>query len=151
MAIFIRTDIPVAPGTATKNYATISAGTTSTTLTVYFTSYSIDPDAERTIVSLTVSPTKRSLIAASFTALCGDSSYFRHTLYIDGTSADYIAGASQTRLITLYGYKAVAPGNRVVSYAVYNTDTVSVRTVRYYTGVSGGVSGQLIAFLIPLE
>jgi len=151
MSIYIRTDIPVAPGTATKHSATISAGTTSTSLTAYYISFTIDPGAELTITSLNVTPSRRSLITASFTALCADSSYIDHTLYIDGTQVDYVAGADQTRLISLYGYKTVAPGNRVISYTVRNTDTVSTRTVRYYTGVSRGVAGQLNVFVVPLE
>jgi hypothetical protein len=151
LAIYLRTDTPVAPGTASLTTATGNSGTTSKTLTAYYLRALIDINVEYTVLSASISLTRRSLVVAVVFALVTDNANAGHRLYIGGTSVLEVAGASQTRLVDLEGYRVLTPGSYTVEYRVYNYSTTTYITLDYNTGVSNYPAVKMVVYVVPLE
>jgi hypothetical protein len=153
LAIYLRTDTPVAPGTASLRTATGNSGTTSKTLTAYYLRVSIDINVEYTVLSTSISLTKRSLVNAVVFALITDNANIGHRLYIGGTLVQEVTGANQTWLVDLEGYRVLTPGSYTVEYRVYNyaTPTPSLVSIDYNTGLSNNPAVKMVVYVVPLE
>jgi hypothetical protein len=151
LAIYLRTDTSVAPGTASLTTATGNSGTTSKTLTAYYLRKTIDINSELTILSASITLTKRSLVVAVVFALVTDNASAGHRLYIGGTLVQEVAGASRTWLVDLEGYRVLTPGSYTVEYRVYNYSTTTTITLDYNTGVSSSPAVKMVVYVVPLE
>jgi hypothetical protein len=152
VAIFIRTDAPAAPGTATPSTTSITIPTTATgvSTTIYPSGTgTIDPGTEVVVLSLSVSLTKRSLVVAVFN--CFANAYATLRLYIGGVLvAGQVVEVTRMRLLTLHGYRTLSPG----------TYSVEVRAYNHTTGIGGMTCGaettgvpacSLVVYAVPLE
>jgi hypothetical protein len=151
LAIYLRTDTPVAPGTASLTTATGNSGTTSKTLTAYYLRKTIDINAELFIIGANISLTKRSLVVATVFAVVTDNANAGHRLYIGGTPVQEVTGASQTRLVDIEGYRVLRPGSYTVEYKVYNYSSTTTITLDYNTGVSNSPAVRMVVYVVPLE
>lgn len=151
MTIYLRTDTPVAPGTASLRTATGNSGTTSKTLTAYYLRRSVDINAELTILSASISLTKRSLVAAVVFTVVTDNANAGHRLYIGGTLVQEVTGASQTWLVDLEGHRVLTPGSYTVEYRVYNYSLTTIISLDYNTGVSNSPAVKMVVYVVPLE
>ena len=155
MSIFVRTDMPVPPGTASISSTTVNSGTIDyTTPTIYWRNFSVDAYSEATIASLTITLTKRSvviIVVSSFMSL-QYSNVFRHIIRVNGTAV-YISPYdpdTRAQLRVHATHVVLSPGTHTIEYRVFNgSDTPR--------GVSVGAAGSdlpaltLLVFVIPLE
>jgi hypothetical protein len=151
VAIFIRTDAPVAPGTATPSTSTLTIPITAGgyIVTLYGTSVALDPGEERTVISVPISPTKRSLVVAVFN--CFGTSRATLRIYIgDVLVAEQPMFVDKRQMLTIYGYGVVLPGNYYVYVRAYNS-TSQIGYVTWWAEDIDLPGGSLVVYVVPLE
>jgi hypothetical protein len=154
MAIFIRTDMPIPPGTASASSTTVFSGTSYSSGTLYYTTFSIGPVSEATLASLSITLSKKSIVAivaSSFMTLSANE-VLRHRIYVGNTKVYESAYDPNSigQLRVHVTYVVLPPGTYEISYRLYNSDTVT----RYaYVMAHGSALPALVllAFVIPLE
>jgi hypothetical protein len=151
VAIFIRTDVPpAAPGTAAATTGTTLSGTYTTTLDMYYENVTLLAGEEKTLISVSITLAKRSLVVAVFNLFSDGSTAVYLRLYIGGV---LVASASMDiykKLRTLHGYRVLPPGSYTVTAAGYNSATYSTY-ICHYASTTGLPTGSLVVYVVPLE
>jgi hypothetical protein len=145
MAVFVRTDVPAPPGTASVQLATTSNDGSTSSAATYRKTYV----SSATITSLSISLTKKSMVCATFFARVVTSSTGIVTFYLrfNGSSVNSVdINVSQNKLIALSGYQVLDPGSHTID--VYASISGSVDIVG--AGVTEPVC-YLVVFIVPLE
>jgi hypothetical protein len=151
VAVFIRTDAPVAPGTATPSTSTLTIPDTAGgyPVTLYGTSVALDPGEERTVTFASINPTKRSLVVAVFN--CFGTSRATLRIYIgDVLVAEQAIVVDSRQMLTIYGYRVVPPGSYYVYVRAYN-HTLETGYVTWWAEGRGLPGGSLVVYVVPLE
>jgi hypothetical protein len=149
VAIFIRTDMAAPPGTASLSTASAYAGSSSTSISLGYANIACSAGAETTILSLSISLSKRSVVVAFASGLMSFSDTYKELrLYIAGSIvARATPPDTNKRLYSLSGYSVLAPGNYTVYFNVYSS-TGYGGTMYADPGMPSAV---LVVAVVPLE
>jgi len=151
VAVFIRTDLPVPPGTASPSATslTVPATAVGTSTTLYTEGVGADPGTEVTVVSLSISTTKRSVVVAVFNCFAHATGTLR--LYVAGAVvAEQVVDVVRKRLLTLHGYRVLGPGTHTVELRLYN-HTTGYGSISWGAGTTDVPAGSLVVYVVPLE
>jgi len=154
MAIFVRTDFPTPPGTASISTLTrTTPSTTTVSLTFYDESLAyLSPYERATFLSTTVSLAKRSVVVAMATlSNAFSSSEVCFELWIGGTRVNYTQFTERIGHFIVVGYRTLPPGNHAVEAKFYNSSEQVSYGVRGYAPSGDKVIGRLAVVVVPLE
>jgi hypothetical protein len=155
MAVFIRTDSPVPPGTASLSSTSVYPSSANyVSYVLYYTRLTISAGSEATIASLSITLSKRSLVVvfvAGVTYL-GASNTFRHRIYVNSSLIYQSAYDPKIGPIlrVFSAYTVLNPGSYTVSYRLYNGGPAAYNVDIYnpdysYPGLT------LVVAIVPLE
>jgi hypothetical protein len=111
---------------------------------------SLNPGEERTVTSVSINLTKRSLVVVVFN--CFGTSRATLRIYIGDVlvAEQPLVVADYRQMLTIYGYGVVPPGSYYVYVRAYNPTSV----IGYVTWNAEKIDlpgGSLVVYVVPLE
>ena len=162
MAVVLRSDIPVAPGTATTTSSTLTTASTTTVSASLYHDYmnlSASGTAGYTadLTTISISLTKRSLVVAVAVLMdvrADAVDVVDLILVIGGREVTYVRLKDVFSPYMLYGYRVLERGSYSVVLRLRNNDATTNHYV-YFLGTpdtaGNKVVGYLVVYTIPLE
>jgi hypothetical protein len=119
-------------------------------MTLYVTGTgTVDPGAEATVVTLSISIAKRSVVVAVFNCFASATGTLR--LYVGGVVvAEQVVDVVTMRLLMLHGYRVLGPGTYTIEVRLYN-HTTGYGGMGWAAGTTGVPAGSLFVYAVPLE
>jgi hypothetical protein len=152
MAVVVRTDFPVPPGTATPSSTSLSvpSAAVSSTYTLYYWNIYVDVQGYETVLlSLSVTLSKRSMVVAVFSVFAKGDANGVLRLYIGGQRVAESTLDGNTKLRVLHGYAVLAPGTYVIKATHYTATSPAL--LEWYSYPYGNPAGTLVVYAVPLE
>jgi hypothetical protein len=164
VAVVLRTDFPVAPGTATSSTATITTASTATvSVSLYLDSLNLSASGTagyiRDIATVSLNLARRSLVAAVAVLMhaYADTADVVDLILVIGGAEVTLQKLKDTPALApyvLHGYRTLERGSYTVALRLRNNDT-SINHYVYLHGaadtVGNKVLGYLIVYVVPLE
>jgi hypothetical protein len=163
VAIFIRTDAPVAPGTATPSTAIKSTTSTSGLQLVQYYEYVYlqpydTPGYYVDLATVSLNLTRRSVVVAVGVLLTAEAevdNVIELRINIGDLDVGWVPLKSSPRSPYLvHGYRTLPPGSYTVSLRLVNFNTLSGYTATLYGILDVNnvkVVGYLVVYVVPLE
>lgn len=159
MAVVLRSDIPVAPGTATPTSSTLTTASTATVSLTFYRDYRDVPPARTVdLATVSLSLTKRSLVVAVAVLMqvYADTADVVDLILVIGGAEVALQKLKSDPIApyALHGYRALERGDHTVVLRLRNNDKDYYHWVYYYGALDTAgnkVVGYLVVYTIPLE
>jgi hypothetical protein len=152
VAVVLRTDFPIAPGTATPTSKSLNVPSeaVSYVYTLYYWNIYVDLEGYETVLlSLSVTLSKRSMVVAVFSVFAKGDANGVLRLYVGGQKVAESTLDDSTKLRVLHGYAVLAPGTYEVKATHYTA--TSPAQLEWYSYSYGNPAGMLVVYVVPLE